>query len=280
MIRRLIVGLLTLLFLSCGKPDALFLVDEAWMVLNGPEKAVLRQFRKKGFHVDIQSISLTNMENQLPQAVESADTDILLFSPLLSGHAGRLAEQFPGTTFIAYGSWEKDNLLPVLSDRREALKETGGRCAAWVRGQNKEGSVTAAVFLQGNTAREEEYQAFMEGWRQVDPSPPLEVKRLSSEAGEDEMDRFLSLSLLDRTVLGVFFAGRYNKKGIDYCLSVDLPVVTEDIPLPPGQEGQPFLVLRESYVTGLIEALQRVKEGIHETVFLPVSLQGGEFMEN
>ena len=247
------------LFFSCSNKDALIIADEAWAALRGSEKSIEKEFRGNGFRVDVAVAGIKSTEADLYNIIETSDRDIIMLSPLFSGFAGRLSENYPRRRFIAYGSWDQENLVSIVSDRTEAMKEVGLRSAEWVAGRCGNDATVSAVFLAGSEVREREYQAFMEGWEQAQSGCRLEVERMRDGDTEDSLDEFLSLDLLEKTLLGVFFAGKFNQRAVEYCVSVSIPVITEHVPEDAEYSSDFVYFLKESYVDGLIRALSALK---------------------
>lgn len=248
--------LLLFLLSSCGEPDALFLADDAWVALKGSEKQIEKEFRALGYKIELKVVGIREGDSLFSEILQSSQVDPVILSPLLSGHTDQWARGFPGRRFIAYGTWNHNNVFSIYSDRAAVMKETGIRCAQWVSGLERPDKRVAALFLSGSDERNREYDAFMEGWDSVECDCSLELKTLGPEDNPDELDSFLSLDLLETSVLGIFFVGPFNKRALEYCSGVSLPVVTEHIPAGAEENDDYLYIVRDFYIESVAEALE------------------------
>ncbi len=254
----LVVGAMFLL--GCGEPDALLVSDEAWITLNGSRGAVEKAFQRKDLDIEISVIPMKDLDTIRPALIEASGRNIVILSPLLSGYTDRLAPELPDITFVAFGSWEADNVFSITSDRSDVMETAGRMSAEWVAGLKEADKTVVAVFLRGTDKRDTEYARFIEGWNDAGCDCILELKSMRPDENPDELDSFLSLDLLERSVLGLFFAGKFNRRGIEYCASVSVPVVTENVPTGEALNAEYIFTIEESYLDSAVRALEVLQE--------------------
>lgn len=256
-----ILAAAAVVLISCSGGDTLFVTDEAWAALNGEEKEIRQAFRTEGYRIDVSVVGRDNLEERMIDTLETSEHEVVILSPLLSGYSGRLSAGFPERQFVAYGPPGMGDVFAIHSDRVDIMKETGRACAEWASAQECADKTAAAVFLTGSEDRDAEYSAFMVGWNSFAGDCSLETLRLSLNDNSDELDTFLSLDLLERSVLGIFFAGRFNQRAVEFCSSVSVPVVTEQVPSGGGYNADFLYILRESYLDAAVQALSLLKSG-------------------
>jgi len=268
----------TMILLACGEPDALLVADESWIALNGSRGTVEKVFQRKDLDIEISIMPMKDLDTLRPALIEASGRNIVILSPLLSGYIDRLAPELPDITFVAFGSWEAENVFSITSDRSDVMETAGRMSAEWVAGLKEADKTVVAVFLRGTDKRDTEYVRFMEGWNDAGCDCTLELKRMRPDENPDELDSFLSLDLLERSVLGLFFAGRFNRRGIEYCASVSVPVVTEHVPAGEALDAEYIFTIEESYLDSAVRALQVLQEQNDGTrsVTMEATLVAGE----